>query len=272
MKKKFFHNMVLPAFMAILLISCHTDTVNNNDSTENPGGGETPSTVVIDAVTDIDGNAYDAVWIGNQLWMKENLQTTHYADNTAIPVGTEYSSTTPYCYYPNNDANNVPAYGYLYNWPAIMHGESGSENNPSGVQGICPTGWHVPSISEWTQLFDYLSSHSQYVYGPDSGCVAKALAATTGWHSSEEPYAVGNNLSANNATGFSALPAGDFRDGYYPFFGEFASFWSATDFSGSDYGIPFTRVYYIFLYLNSASVGDGGFEKDNGLPLRCVRD
>lgn len=272
MSDNFFYGMVLSVFMAISLISCHKDKTNNNDSTENPGGGEIPSTVVLDAVTDIDGNAYDAVWIGDQLWMKENLRTTHYADNTAIPLGTEYSTTTSYRYYPNNDANNVSAYGYLYNWPAIMHGESGSENNPSGVQGICPTGWHVPSNAEWSQLFDYLSSHSQYVCGPDSSYIAKALAATTGWNVSEEPYAIGCNPNMNNASGFSALPAGDFRDGYYNFFGDFASFWSTTDINDYDYGQAFSCVYYRFLYLNSGCVDGGCYNKDYAFSVRCLRD
>ena len=119
-------------------------------------------------VTDYDGNVYQTVQIGNQCWMKENLRTTHYADGTTIPLGTSTSTTTSYRYNPNNDANNVPTYGYLYNWTAVMNGAGSSIATPSGVQGVCPTGWHVPSDAEWTQLTDYVGSQSVYLCGNDS--------------------------------------------------------------------------------------------------------
>lgn len=267
MRKFFILGLFFSLSSALFLTSCKKEKKNDNDK-------EYPSTAVIlrNAVSDIDGNSYDAVQIGSQIWMAENLRTSRYADGAEIPLGPSSSTTSPYRYNPNNDVNNVSTYGYLYNWPAIMHGESGSDANPSGVQGICPNGWHVPSIAEWKQLTNYVGSQSQYICGNDTSYIAKAISATTGWYNSMEPCAVGNDLSANNATGFSALPAGDFRDGYYNFFGETASFWSATDFSGSDYGIPFTRMYYLFLYLHSANVQESGFVKDYGLSVRCVRD
>lgn len=126
------------------------------------GGGssnqEYPSTaeVIRNAVKDIDGNKYDAVKIGNQVWMASNLRTTRYADGTAIPLGEigTYSFTEPYHYvsgsYGSNEENmvNVSTYGLLYNWKAVMWNWSSSNTNPSGVQGICPTGWHVPSDAE----------------------------------------------------------------------------------------------------------------------------
>ena len=101
-------------------------------------------------VTDYDGNNYSTVLIGTQCWMAENLRTTHYANGVIIPmVNSTYGETTdPYCYEPNNNGSNVSTYGYLYNWHAVMHGESSSNANPSGVQGVCPTGWHVPSDAE----------------------------------------------------------------------------------------------------------------------------
>ncbi len=162
-----------------------------------------------DTVTDYDGNIYHTVQIGNQCWMRENLRTTHYTDGNEIPAGTTTSETVAYRYASYGGESSVPTYGYLYNWVAVMHGDSASNANPSGVQGICPTGWHVPSQAEWTQLQDYVGSQSQYLCGSDSTKIAKALASHIWCHESvTNTCAVAYNVSTNNATGFSALPAG----------------------------------------------------------------
>ena len=107
---------------------------------------------------DYDGNIYKTVQIGQQCWMKENLRTTKYADGISIALGSIPSTTIAYRYYPDNNSSNVNTYGYLYNWKAVMRNSSSSDANPSGVQGICPTGWHVPSDEEWKQLTNYVSS------------------------------------------------------------------------------------------------------------------
>jgi hypothetical protein len=96
-------------------------------------------------VTDYDGNTYNTVQIGNQCWMKENLNTTRDAGGNNI---------SRYCY--SNTNANCENYGGLYTWATLMNGAASSNGNPSGVQGICPTGWHVPSDAEWTELTDYL--------------------------------------------------------------------------------------------------------------------
>ena len=83
-------------------------------------------------------------------------------------------------------------YGLLYNWKAVTRNSSSSSSNPSNVQGICPTGWHVPSDAEWTQLTNYVSSQSEYVCGNDEENIAKVLASTTGWNISTNTCAVGN--------------------------------------------------------------------------------
>lgn len=239
---------------------------NNNGNSENPGGGgsgtdepEYPSTAVV---------LPDAVQIGDQVWMAENLRTTKYADGTTIPVGGASSSTTTaYRYAPGyNDATeeenmlNVPRYGYLYNWPAVMHGESSSVSNPSGVQGIYPDGWHVPSDAEWTQLIDYMKTQSQYMASGNSTHLAKALAATWGWESCNYLDAPGNNPTTNNASGFSALPAGINQGANaYHCFGEEASFSSA---SGACFDIFHSEPYIEY--------ASGGI--DDGLSVRCVRD
>ena len=215
-------------------------------------------------VTDVDGNTYNTVQIGNQCWMRENLRTTRYSDGTAIALGTSTSTSTAYRYCPDNNAGNVSAYGYLYNWKAVMRNSSSSSANPSGVQGICPAGWHVPSDAEWDELTDYVSSQSQYQCGGTS--IAKALASATGWSSSSATCAVGNNPSGNNATGFSALPAGRYS-GVYVRFGEEAYFWSSTDMS---------RKQVCYRHLDKDKANESYYYLESygniGYSVRCLKD
>ena len=219
-------------------------------------------------VTDYDGNVYNTVQIGAQCWMKENLRTTHYPDGAEIPMGTTASNTESFRYNPNNNANTVNTYGYLYNWPAVMHGAASSNSNPSGVQGVCPSGWHVPSDAEWTQLTDYVSCQSGYVCGTNSSFIAKALAATIGWASDTAYCAVGNDQTNNNATGFTALPAG-YCWGFYGSFtyqqyGSHAFYSSSTQSSSS-------RAYGRFLKHDFAEVVvNYNDNKLCGLSVRCV--
>lgn len=215
-------------------------------------------------VTDYDNNTYNTVQIGNQCWMKENLKTTHYADGTSIALGNSSSSSTAYRYKPNNNANNVSTYGYLYNWKAVMKNSSSSSANPSGVQGICPNGWHVPSAAEWTQLTNYVSSQSQYVCGSDNTNIAKALASTTGWNSITNTCAVGNNPSANNATGFSVLPAGQYITDNFQF-GAYARFWSSKQYN-NDY------AYNLYIYYDRVGAYGGNNAKYVGYSVRCVKN
>ena len=216
------------------------------------------------AMMDIDGNLYNTVQIGDQCWMKENLRTTRYSDGTVIPAGTSSSATAPYRYAPNNNTNNVSTYGYLYNWPAVMHGAASSYSIPSGVQGVCPTGWHVPSDSEWTKLTNYVSSQSEYVCGTNNSYIAKALAYNYNWNSSNNTCAVGNNQGYNNATGFSARPAGYFYNNSYSLFGSCGTYFSASDLGG-----PALRNFeYNKAYVQVAYAGSGM----QAYSVRCLRD
>ena len=273
MRKLFILGAAIVVSLAMLTTSCNNEKNNKEDNNANTGNPTETSDTSEDAkeeattVNDIDGNVYKTVKIGTQVWMAENLRTTRYANGESIPLGTSTSTsrTTPYRYNPNDNANNVPTYGYLYNWSAVMHVSSSSSNNPSGVQGICPDGWHVPSDAEWTELTDYVSSQSEYRCGGDREKIAKALASTKGWETDNESCVVGNNPSANNATGFSALPAGYCRGRYYGFGGN-AEFWSATQ--DNDY-----YAYSRYLYYDYANVGRYDFDgKRNGFSVRCVRD
>ena len=178
-------------------------------------------------VTDYDKNVYKTVQIGEQCWMKENLKTTKYADGTPINQGIGYPPQGPTWRYPLDKSSYKASYGLLYDWKTVMHNSSPSNDNPSGVQGICPIGWHVPSIAEWTELVNYASS--LYQCGYDNKKIAKVLASTKEWETGSEDCAVGNNPSSNNALGFEALPAGA-NFGSHADFGYAAFFWSSTNF------------------------------------------
>ena len=216
-------------------------------------------------VTDYDGNVYNTVKLGSQCWTRENLRTTHYANGVNIPEGNTTSNTTPYYY--DNDTLNIALEqrGYLYNWSAVMHGASSSDANPSDVQGICPNGWHVPSYAEWIQLTDYVSGQSQYVCGGDDIMIAKALASPAGWISSSSPCTPGNDPTTNNATGFSAVPSGGWRDGFMDV-RKSAVFWTSTESSDDK-----ARIRFMSNFVGNISQGSTQ-TKHIGFSVRCVRN
>ena len=128
-------------------------------------------------VTDVDGNTYTTVQLGCQCWMRENLRVTRYADRESIPLGTDTNSFMRYRYFPNHSAELVPTFGYLYNWLAAMGHSKSSMENPSGVQGICPDGWHLPSDAEWGELERYLIGSEKYASDDNAEHIGKALAS-----------------------------------------------------------------------------------------------
>ena len=271
--------MCLLALFVFSLAGCEKEENNTN----NGGGSDTPNQeypstaqVLRDAVTDIDGNSYDAVKIGNQVWMAENLRTTRYADGTTIPLATFPTNSNMISYryetleYDTNGnlVNNVQRKGYLYNWCAVMNGVESGETNPDGIQGICPDGWHVPNDAEWTQLIDCMSHESAYMAGGNAQHLAKALATTWGWNSVNTTDAVGNNPDLNNATGFSAPPVRYYLDGSTTSFAAF--FWSSTSefYNGSLSPYPCVRYFYT----EDAMVQREHVSKNSGLSVRCIRD
>ena len=236
-------------------------------------------------VTDYDGHTYNTVQIGKQCWMKENLRTERYADGTKISwCDWDTSTTKGYRAYPYKNFSLLKQYGYLYNWKAVMGNSSSSNANPSGVQGICPDGWHVPSDAEWLQLTDYVGSQSRYVCGNKKNGIGKALASNTQWRDGssnlfedgQSGYTilgddiaacdVCNNQETNNATGFTALPAGE-KSKYSYSFGGSAHFWSATEVSGEK-----AIDYYLLARAKDFLRFDYGHEKVDSYSVRCVRD
>ncbi len=197
-------------------------------------------------VTDIDGNVYQTVTIGNQEWMAENLKVTHYRNGDAIPnvtYGITWSDLTTgaYCEY-NNDVNSTATYGRLYNWYSFWGSDS---------RTIAPAGWHVPNDVEWQTLVEYL--------GGDAIAGNKLKeSGTTHWFSP--------NTGATNEYGFSALPGGCRQNGgAYAFMGYTAYFWSST-------GINTGGAWIRLLTNVSAGVGRSDYWRRFGFSVRCVRD
>lgn len=207
-------------------------------TTESQGGTDSTGTV-----TDIDGNVYQTIRIGDQWWMMENLEVTHYRNGEPIPHVTDdttWSGLTSgaYCNY-NNYTDNVATYGRLYNWYAV-----------DDTSNIAPEGWHVPTDEEWQTLIDYLGSSVASGKLKETG--------TTHWTSP--------NTGATNESGFTALPGGlrISSNGSFYNMGYYADFWSSAGYSG---GAWFRRLTY-----DNSQVVYGSSDKRNCRSVRCVRD
>jgi uncharacterized protein (TIGR02145 family) len=240
--------------LSTLIASCSKDD-DNRSSTSNgcPGG---PSTV-----TDIDGNVYNVVSIGSQCWMKENLKTTRYRNGDPITTGlsnTQWTNTTvgAWAYYENNLQYNNP-YGKLYNWYAVADG-----------RGVCPTGWHVPSSSDWKKLIKHLDAladttcfqcfTSNSAAGPMKA-TGNLQAGTGLW---EAP-----NFGATNSSGFTSLPSGvrGWSDGIYSDLSTYTSYWTSTSgfpMNAQAYDMDYSEDY-VFVFVS---------DRNEGQSIRCIRD
>jgi uncharacterized protein (TIGR02145 family) len=216
-------------------------------------------------VMDIDGNSYATIAIGTpatngrtaatQVWMAENLKTTHYNDGTPIPnaVSSNHllstgwwvaytSGSGAWCYYDNDTTNNA-TYGKLYNWYAVNTGK------------LCPQGWHIPTDAEWTLLADDLGGEA----------VAGGKMKATGYWDWDDIN--------SNESGFSGLPGGyRTKSGAFSALPFFALWWSVSENNATvAWGrslFPFETMLLKDLILSN----DNTFEKGNGLSCRCVQD
>ena len=227
-------------------------------------------------MTDADGNEYQTVKIGKQVWMAENLRTTKYNDGTEIPLVTdstawhpEYDSflTTPaYCFYRNTiDADSIKKFGALYNWYVV------DSTNP---KKIAPTGWHVPKNEEWDTLRNYLINNGYNWPGETTDdWTAKALAAKTDWKAHTSSGTIGSDLPKNNSSGFSALPGG--CRNHKAIFGDLGTYgywWSATQ--EEDLSIGRIGSYYELHYAgHRLDWGDpSGRDLSKALSIRLLKN
>lgn len=217
-------------------------------------------------VNDIDGNHYEAVKLGSQVWMAENLKTTKFNDGTAIPLvednGTWSLMDSPaYCWYNNDEGSNKEIHGALYNWFAASTGN------------ICPVGWHVPEDSEWDILVNYLIANGYNYDGTTTGNkIAKALASDSGWTSSVVEGAVGNTdyPEKRNITGFTAQGSGYryYSSGLFYNLNNHNIIWSATDSELYEGTMAFKRL----LRYDQPDVNWSLTEKIGGCSIRCLKD
>lgn len=194
-------------------------------------------------VYDKDGNHYDAVVIGNQVWMASNLMVTRFNDGTTIPNVTgnpDWMNTTDpaYCWYNDDSATYGSVYGALYNWYAVEQGN------------LCPIGWHVPSLGEWTTLINYLGGSAV------AGGKLKEQG-TSHW--------ISPNAGATDEYRFRGLPGGARYNVVFDYIGEDADWWT------SDTTLYDQAWYVIAIYYSADSYYDY-YDKYTGFSVRCLKD
>ncbi len=171
--------------------------------------------------------------IGSQRWMAENL---NYAGATG---------DTGSCY--NDSPDSCAKYGRLYTWSQLMKGQLSSAASPSGIQGLCPTGWHIPSDAEWDTLMNAVGGVS------DAGTMLKS---TGGW------YNAGNGT---DSYGFRALPGGYVYGGSSNDIGNYGNWWSATEYTT-------LNAWYRDMYYGGNRVNSYDASKAYRYSARCLED
>jgi uncharacterized protein (TIGR02145 family) len=206
-------------------------------------------------MTDQEGNLYKTIVIGTQEWMAENLNTSIYRNGDAIATNLENSNwentiTGAWAYQNNIDSYACP-YGKLYNWHAC-----------ADVRNLCPTGWHVSSYQDMSDLLSFLDPNfAEYLYSSQAGYKMKSTgttAAATGlWY---------NPNFASNSSGFSGVPGGwRYCFGDYTSIGDSGGWWSSSAFDALNGWFILLNHDTEIVYLNPSS-------KCVGMPVRCVRD
>ena len=198
-------------------------------------------------IYDIDGNGYDTITIGSQTWLKENLNVTHYRNGDSI-IPNSTNNTYGKCYDYNNSPDSSITYGKLYNFNAVYD-----------QRNLCPTGWHVPSDTEWTVLTNYLGG---------AGIAGGKLkeTGTTHW--------ISPNIGATNETGFTALPGGFLyfvqysTSSSFVYNGHYGVWWS----SSIDTTNLLTYAWYRSIYNNGSSITRDSVDQEFGLSVRCLKD
>jgi uncharacterized protein (TIGR02145 family) len=213
-----------------------------------------------------DGQVYKTVKIGNQIWMAENLNFAY----TSVPYKYEddASDSTSWCY--DNDPANCTKYGRLYTWAAAMDSAGlistanktkcgyGTTCTPNLIhQGVCPGGWHIPTVAEWKELFVNVGGtcgDEEYAC-TNSGAILKS---SSGWYDS------GNG---SDDFGFSVIPSGwyEVNSSINVSLGNIAYYWTAMEYDSS-------RAYSWYFIFSQSNVKQDGDEKKTGLSVRCLKD
>ena len=208
-------------------------------------------------VTDIEGNVYRTIRIGNQWWMAENLITTFYQNGDTITDGSsvgDYSieSEPKYWFSYDDDLAEVDTFGRLYTWYVV-----------TDSRNVCPQGWRVPSDSAWNvlQISLGMSAEDTNLICDDNNFIGGILKdiGTLLWQTP--------NTGATNGYGFTALPAGYRRrfDKDFEYKGEYACFWSSSAMNAEN-------AWYRHLFHNKASICRTANLKNYGFSIRCIKD
>jgi len=252
-----YHKLALTASIALamaLIFSCSTDDTNDGGNSSNSGGGtSSPSggnsssggnsgSTSGSFIDNRDSKSYKWVKIGTQIWMAENLNyKTEDGKSRCYPT----SGTTN-----TNDADNANCnnYGRLYTWAVAMNGAESSNENPSGVQGACPVGWHLPSDVEWDVLMTTV--------GGQRTAGTKLKADSDLWN---------RNGKGTDEFGFSALPGGSSIIGEFSNIGTEGCWWSS-------YSRGLWATYYRCIMDNSGDVKQNENYASSQYSVRCVHD
>ncbi|RLD56142.1 MAG: hypothetical protein DRJ05_11770, partial [Bacteroidetes bacterium] len=216
---------------------------------EDSVANEPPSFICGDPLIDTrDGQSYNTVQIGDQCWMAENLNIGTRIDG--VNNMTDDGNIEKYCY--DNLEANCDTYGGLYQWNEMMEYVT-----TEGVQGICPTGWHLPSDAEWGALITYVGGVS--VAGGELKSTKTAPDTHPRWDSP--------NTGATNSSGFTAIPGGNRT--YYATFpnnlGLNSLWWSSTQYGTG-------HAWAHILAYNSTTAIHTYSDKGNGMTVRCLND
>ena len=215
----------------------------------------------VPTVTDVDGNVYNTVTIGNQCWLKENLKTRKYRNNTNIPYVADWEdwhnlTTGAYVWY-DLDITWKEPYGALYNWYATVD-----------ANGLCPTGWHVPSDDEWTALTDFIGGTGSPHGNELKSCRQVNSPLGGDCNTSEHPRwdedANYGNYGTNDY-GFSGLPGGYLLFGDFQDVGATEEGWLSTDYSSNN-------AWHYIIGSSSGEVAVYNNPKHFGLSVRCLRN
>lgn len=204
---------------------------------------------------------YTTVKLGNQCWMRENMRASQYYSD-----GSPFSNSPTFVYTALSNYYLYKCYGANYSFSVAARTTSYT-SSLTNQQGVCPTGWHIPTIAEWQLLKDYVSSQAEYQCNSNSANIAKALASDTLWTTVTTACSVGNNQSLNNTTWFSGYPMST-SDSYN--LHKYSYWWSTSLSSSNRFYVSYLYYDYTGLLFSNSDVS--GSSTTGSFPVRCVKN